>query len=65
MLPKSFRHAIAALLLTASLAGPALAAPGDVGTPASDFNLEALAGGFHQLSDYQGKVVVLFIIGYG
>lgn len=36
-----------------------------VGTPAPDFTLTAQAGGDHTLSEYQGRVVLLMIIGYG
>ncbi len=44
----------------------AQAAQGDVGTPAADFSLpEFGSGGFHTLSQHQGEVVMLFIIGYG
>ena len=45
-------------------AGPALAAPGDVGTPAADFNLQVFGGGTQTLSEHAGKVVLLFIVGY-
>ncbi len=45
----------------------ALAQPGAVGTHAPDFNLPVFggAGSTMTLSQYSGKVVVLFIIGYG
>jgi len=45
----------------------AVAQPGAVGTPAADFNLPVFGGGGSTmtLSQYSGKVVVLFIIGYG
>jgi hypothetical protein len=45
-------------------AGTALAAPGDVGTPAADFNLQVYGGGTQSLNELSGKVVMLFIIGY-
>ena len=65
MLTRHVRRALTALFLFGALSGSALAAPGDVGTPAANFNLQAFGGGSHQLSAYQGQVVVLFIIGYG
>ena len=37
----------------------------NVGQPAPDFTLTAQFGGDHTLSDYQGRVVLLMIIGYG
>ena len=36
-----------------------------VGDPAPDFTLTSLAGNSVSLSDYQGKVVFLFFLGYG
>lgn len=47
------------------LASVALAGPGDVGTPAADFSLPVFGGGTQTLSQHSGKVVLLFIIGYG
>ena len=44
--------------------GGALLAQG-VGDPAPDFTLASLDGGDISLSDYQGKVVWLFFLGYG
>ena len=52
-------------LCLALTAGTALAAPGDVGTPAADFNLQVFGGGTQTLSEHSGKVVMLFIVGYG
>lgn len=40
-------------------------ASGEVGTPAPDFDLMAHGGGSHNLSQYLGQVLALFIIGYG
>jgi hypothetical protein len=42
-----------------------LAQNGAVGTAAPEFSLDAQGGGSHSLSQYHGRVVVLFIIGYG
>lgn len=46
---------------------PAAAAPTgpQVGDPAPDFTLTDTQGVEHTLSDYQGKVVLLMIQGYG
>jgi len=52
-------------LCLALIGGMALAAPGDVGTPAADFNLQVFGGGTQSLSQNSGKVVMLFVIGYG
>jgi len=52
--------------LMASAGGSvATAGPGDVGTPAADFMLQAFGGGTYTLSDYRDKVVLLNIMGYG
>ncbi len=46
-----------------ALAGPG---PGDPGTVAADFALTEFPGTtIHTLSEHQGQVVMLFIIGYG
>ena len=50
--------------LSLALAPPALAT-GQVGEPAADFTLHDTEGTIHTLSDYQGRVVVLFMMGYG
>lgn len=56
---------LCALLVTSS----ALAASGDVGTPAPDFDLQIFqlggGGGNFVLSEQAGKVVVMFVVGYG
>lgn len=56
------RSTLAVLALSAAAA---LAAPGDVGTPAADFDLAELGGGTHTLSEHLGQVVFLAVIGYG
>jgi hypothetical protein len=55
---------LAGLVLAAAgaLAAPG---PGDVGSQAADFSLEALDGTVHTLSEQRGNVVLLAIIGYG
>jgi len=51
-------------LAIALLASSAYAA-GEVGTPAADFDLQVLGGGTETLSQHEGEVVVLFMLGYG
>lgn len=53
------------LVAGTALADTTLAGGGEVGSPAPDFSLVAQNGGTHSLNDYRGRVVVLFIIGYG
>jgi hypothetical protein len=52
------------MALSAGLAA-AVPGPGEVGGPAPDFTLNAYGGGSHTLSDYSGKVVMMFVVGYG
>ena len=48
---------------TVGVAGPG---PGDPGSVAADFALQEFpTGQIHTLSEHQGEVVLLFIIGYG
>ena len=56
-----------ALALLVLSTGFAAAAPGsgEVGSPAPDWTLNAFGGGTHTLSDYQNKVVMMFVVGYG
>lgn len=67
-MPSKIIKAIAVAIFTISLA-PALAAaasgPGEQGGPAPDWTLDAFGGGTHTLSDYRGKVVMMFVVGYG
>ena len=60
-------HNLAGLALAALVASslPALAGPGDVGTPAAGFTLAELGGGTRSLDQHLGEVVFLAIIGYG
>jgi hypothetical protein len=59
-----FRSAGTALILTALLAGNAVAA-GQVGEVAAGFTLQSTTGQTHSLSDYDGKVKFLFMFGHG
>jgi hypothetical protein len=52
---------IAILALTA-LATPARAV--DLGQPLSDFSLQGIDGRTYVASDYRGKVLVLYLMGY-
>ncbi len=52
------------LFVLAAAPGPA-AAVVHAGDPAPAFTKTALDGGPISLSDYSGKVVVLFLLGYG
>jgi hypothetical protein len=64
--PRLLTRAI--ILATALISSTALAAgpgAGAVGTAAADFNLQVFGGGTHSLSQDSGKVVLLFIVGYG
>ena len=64
---KSFVFLMIALMAANLGPIPALAAPGggEVGSQAADWTLGAYGGGSHTLSDYQGKVVFMFVVGYG
>jgi len=53
-----------AFLSLFALAGNAMADPGDVGTPAIDFDLPILGGGNYILSHQLGQVVMVFTVGY-
>lgn len=55
---------LAALLLATALAPPA-AAQIPLGATGPDFTKTQLGGGSVSLSQYPGKVVVLFLLGYG
>ncbi len=61
------RHTMVAIVLAAILAG--WASPGlavvSVGDPAPTFTKGVLGGGTASLVDHSGKVVVLFLLGYG
>jgi len=61
------RYATAILVIMALSAGLAAAVPGpgEVGGPAPDFTLNAYGGGSYTLSDFSGKVVMMFVVGYG
>ncbi len=52
-----FLPLILVLLLSAGLTA-------GVGDPAPDFTLNRLDGGTFKLSDYKGKVIYLFFVGY-
>jgi len=54
-----------ALSLSALVPAASLAATGiTLGTVAPDFTKTQLSGGSISLSDYRGKVVLLFLLGY-
>ncbi len=57
------RRIIHTVLLLIGFSGMLLAQ--NVGDPAPDFTLTSLDGNAVSLSDYQGKVVFLFFLGYG
>jgi hypothetical protein len=63
------RLALVLSLCAVLLAGSALALSGDVGTPAPDFDLQIFqlggGGGNYVLSEQTGKVVLMFVVGYG
>jgi len=63
------RPVLGLMLVLALAGGSAFAAPGPgaVGTAALDFDLHVFQGGSSTmtLSQHSGKVVMLFIIGYG
>ena len=62
-----FRRAFLCSLFIAGIfaAGAQAGLVAGVGKPAPDFTLTAQSGTDHTLSAYQGKVVLLLIIGYG
>jgi len=47
------------------LTGAATAQPGTVGTPAADFSLQDILDDWYTLSEHQGEVVVLNMMGWG
>jgi hypothetical protein len=57
--------ALTIMLMATLLTGSALAAAGEVGTPAGDYSLEMLEGGTYTLSEQSGQVVMMFVIGFG
>ena len=63
------RRTIVLSLCLALMASSAFALSGDVGTPAPDFDLQIFqlggGGGNFVLSEQTGKVVVMFVVGYG
>ena len=64
---KIFWLMVLAATTTAVASQPAQAGPGvgEVGSPAADWTLKEYLGENHTLSDYQGKVVFMFVVGYG
>ncbi len=48
------------ILLSLFLLAPAALAGVNVGSPAPDFTLPDVNGDLHKLSDFEGKVVLLF-----
>ena len=60
---RALRAMLAAVILAAALA-PAATAQIPLGAPGPDFTKTALGGSPVSLSQYAGKVVVLFLLGY-
>jgi len=54
----------ALVLAMLTLAGTALAGA-QVGEPAPDFTLDVHGGGTYSLSDGDGQVRIIFVVGYG
>jgi cytochrome oxidase Cu insertion factor (SCO1/SenC/PrrC family) len=64
------RRTVAAMTCVAAMAGLLVLAglamaTGQVGEPAADFTLIDTQGTSHTLSNCQGQVVILFMVGYG
>ncbi len=62
--PRSISLALVTLLMVPGIA-LAVPGPGEVGGVAPDWTLQAYQGDTHTLSDYSGKVVFMFVVGYG
>jgi len=68
IMPRKFMLYPTAILLILALSASLAAAdprPGQLGGLAPDFTLNAYGGGSYTLSDYRGKVVMMFVVGYG
>lgn len=59
------RSALASMLLIAALSATPAGAAIPLGATAPNFTKTALGGASVSLSQYSGKVVVLFLLGYG
>jgi len=62
---RRIRSSVPAMALAIALLASSAYAAGEVGTPAADFDLQVLGGGTETLSQHEGEVVVLFMLGYG
>ena len=60
-----YATAVSVILALSTGLAAAVPGPGEVGGPAPDWTLDAYGGGSYTLSDYSGKVVMMFVVGYG
>jgi hypothetical protein len=63
--PRRWAHALSLIIALGAAVAQAGPGAGAVGTVAADFTLPVFGGGTMSLHEHAGKVVMLFIIGYG